>query len=92
MAYNPQNEFERMDADEEEEIREEDIVIADMNVEGMPWYKEDAADRPKASGEQLQKGEMKYAVWGAVKAALLIAAIFSAAMIAFTLFCIYVWF
>lgn len=73
-------------------------TIANMNVEGMPWYspeshspetetKEMAKDR-----EQLTKEETRYYTWGAVKAALLVTGIMCAGIALFILFCVKIWF
>ncbi len=71
-------------------------VIANMNVEGMPWFLSDALKnrKPSSSDElnDLTKEESRELVKGAVKAGLLIAGIFVLAAFLFILFCIYVWF
>ena len=72
-------------------------VIANMNVDGMPWFMSDALKHRRntdAEGEQLDltKEESRELVKGAVKAGLLIAAIFVFAALLFILFCVYVWF
>ena len=70
-------------------------VVADMNVEGMPWYKPDD-DRPAYpegyKPDMLDKQQARMATWGAFKAAMLICAVFSLGIILFTLFCTKVWF
>lgn len=65
-------------------------VIANMNVEGMPWYTP-AQPEATGSGMMLSKQEARIAMWGALRAGLTIAAVFSAAMVLFTLFCTHVW-
>ena len=76
-------------------------TIADMNVEGMPWYmdgdKERAERRQAASAgkygpEELDREQMRMYTWGALKAALLVALVFGAAFFLFLLFCDFVWF
>jgi len=53
-------------------------VIADMNVDGMPWYtpKKDAAPEGGES-PQLSGHETWAMIWGVLKAALLIAGVFA---------------
>ena len=71
-------------------------VIADMNVDGMPWYspeKENPTPRnANIPHDTLDKRQSRYATWGALKAALLVCAVFSAGIILFVLFCLHVWF
>ena len=68
-------------------------VIANMNVDGMPWYVEAAKKKEVSSQElDLTKEESKAVLWGTVKAGLLIASVFVVAALIFILFCIHVWF
>ena len=72
-------------------------VIANMNVDGMPWYQRserfDRNKREQASDfSDLTKEETREIVKGAMKASLLIAGVFILAMLLFILFCLYVWF
>lgn len=72
-------------------------VIANMNVDGMPWYQRsqrfERNKREQASDfSDLTKEESREIVKGAMKAALLIAGVFILAMLLFILFCLYVWF
>lgn len=72
-------------------------VIANMNVDGMPWFLSDALKNPNRSEEEnalgdLTKKEQRELVRGAVKAGLLVAGIFVLAALLFILFCIHVWF
>ena len=70
---------------------EDDLVIANMNVEGMPWYKPE--DQQKVNTiPNYTKREWIYIYQGALKAALLVASIASAILILFVLFCVKVWF
>ncbi len=71
-------------------------VIAPMNVEGMPWYaprSEASAAKSESSAppERLSRSETRAAVWGMVKAMLLIGGIFILVYLAFILFCTQVW-
>jgi len=76
-------------------------VIANMNVDGMPWSIRDVMARRRKSDEMLQGGgdfsdlsakETREIVKGAVKAGLIIASVFLVAAALFILFCIHVWF
>ena len=74
-------------------------TIADMNVEGMPWYKPDVPgavkDRPegraKLPADGLSRREMGLFTWGAVKAALVVVGVMCAFLVLFVLFCQHVW-
>ena len=73
-------------------------TIADMNVEGMPWYTpgerlSKAERREKAKTEPgLTREESRYYTWGALKAALLVVGVICAGIALFVLFCQHVWF
>ena len=71
-------------------------TIVNMNVEGMPWYVEGDEERAQRSGdaeqEQLTKEQLRMYRWAAVKAGLLVAAIFGGVFAAFIAFCDFVWF
>ena len=74
------------------ETEEDNIVIADMNVEGMPWYRKGAkkpGDTKPAT--DLTPGETWAAVRGMLMAALLIGGIFIVACLIFILLCLFVW-
>lgn len=63
--------------------------IADMNIEGMPWY------RPKITNPNmvnLTKKEARAVVRGALKAGLLVGGIFWLAFFGLILFCVLIWF
>jgi len=69
-------------------------TIANMNVEGMPWYNP-AKDSTEGSGEtelyKPERGETIYILFGILKAVLLIAAIFVIGFLLFILFADFVW-
>ena len=72
-------------------------VIANMNVEGMPWYDEN--HRPSNQNEQSSRQidppsrwETFQIILGAMKAALLVVGVLSVGIILFVLFCTKVWF
>jgi len=69
-----------------------------MNIEGMPWHVKTVArdeivrDDGAAPREfPLDRRETRSFIWGALGAALLIAAVFLGGMAAFILFCTQVW-
>lgn len=71
-------------------------TIANMNVEGMPWYNPRRDEIPKASkingnGDHLTAKETFAVMRGVLKAALLVALVFALAFTAFILFCVFVW-
>ena len=73
-------------------------VIANMNVDGMPWSMSDVLSRRKKSDEKLQSSsdfsdvDTREIIKGTVKAGLVIAGVFLAGAALFILFCLYVWF
>ena len=76
-------------------------VIANMNVDGMPWSMRDITARRRKSDERLQssqdfsdltKEETRELVKGAMKAGLLIGGVFLVGAFLFILFCLFIWF
>lgn len=73
-------------------------TIANMNVEGMPWYRPERPDLPPARQEGqnpadgLTKREMRMYTAGALKAALLVTLVMCLGIVAFVAFCVFVWF
>ena len=72
-------------------------TIVDMNVEGMPWYVRGRYKNPgiQESGktpEPLTKEQMRAYKWAAVRAGLLIIAVFGLAFFLFIAFCDFIWF
>lgn len=70
------------------------IKVADMNVEGMPWYKErtvieEENQQPKV---EWSKRDMRRYIVASTLAGLAIAGIFVLGMLLFLLFCVFVWF
>lgn len=65
-------------------------VIAPMNVEGMPWHSAAQVQVPQST-PQLEKRQFRYALWGAMGAALTVAGVLSAGIILFVLFSLKVW-
>lgn len=90
------DQFDNADIAEEED---DGRTIADMNVEGMPWYHRSAEDHlrwgQRGSGQgqnQMSDEEIRMYRWAAVKAGLILALIFGAVFALFIAFCDFVWF
>jgi hypothetical protein len=93
-------------ARKKEKIDDDGRVIANMNVDGMPWYagftrgKGGDADPsvpvdPEANREELSKLGKKqtfFLILGVLGAAMAIAAVFALGYLAFILFAQFVWF
>ncbi len=77
-------------------------TIANMNVEGMPWYRapsaassvsdEEGSSGKKEQPEQLSKEGQRAMTGGILAASLLIGSIYAVVILLFILFCIFVWF
>ena len=75
-------------------------VIANMNVDGMPWHIRDGMMRRQQEQSNpnrldfsdLTEDETREIVKGTMKAALLIGSIFMLGIGLFLLFCVFVWF
>lgn len=69
-------------------------VIANMNVDGMPWYMRETRKKQASDSDfsDLSRKETRELVKGAIKAGLLIGSVFLVACFLFILFCIFVWF
>lgn len=70
-------------------------TIANMNVDGMPWYLRERkpADRSSAGRPHtMSSEEMRAYKWAAVKSGLLIVLIFGGVFALFIAFCDFIWF
>ena len=79
-------------------------VIARMDVDGMPWHDPRAPEPGEGAGGEsgdaadrrepvkLTPAESRAYAWGALKAALAVAAVFALVFFLFLLFCSKVWF
>lgn len=69
-------------------------VVANMNVDGMPWYMRAERKKKQENNEldDLTKEETKAIIGGTVKAGLLIGGVYFVVFGLFILFCIFVWF
>lgn len=73
---------------------DDDLVVCDMNVEGMPWYKRNLNQDspPPAHKPQLTRSEAWRYNWYAILAGMLIVLVFSLTWVLFVLFCTQIWF
>ena len=81
----------RNDLDPEDDGR----TIADMNVDGMPWYHRSQPGIPDGNQgrqEPMTREEQRIYTWAAVKAGLLVVLVFAVIFFLFLLFCDFVWF
>ncbi len=70
-------------------------TIADMNVEGMPWYHRspsDSTEGSRISREPMTREEQRIYTWAAVKAGLLIVLVFALVFFLFLCFTDFIWF
>lgn len=69
--------------------------IADMNMEGMPWYMKEVSEEEmirRAMEPTLNARETRKMISSALAASLLVAFVFIGGMALFLCFCLYVWF
>lgn len=64
-------------------------TVANMNVDGMPWYSPTRTDDTKP---ELTPSEKKAVLGGVVKAVLIVSGVFALAFTLFILFCVLIWF
>ncbi len=76
-----------------QEVEDDGRSYADMNVDGMPWYRPRQQDAPDEQEKiELNSEQGRYALRGALLAALLVAGIFALGFFLFIVFCDVVWF
>ena len=82
-----------------DDFEDDGRVIADMNVEGMPWHDPvtvkktpEEAEKSREELGKLSKKETLHLILGVLGAALLVAVVFVVGFLLFILFCQYVWF
>ena len=79
-----------------QEIEDDGRTIADMNVDGMPWYVRGDEARGKGSDasehDQMTDEEARMYRWAAIRAALLVVLVFGLAFFLFIAFCDFIWF
>ena len=66
-------------------------TVADMNVDGMPWYVRKTALSEEGS-TPMTKEQLRTYRWAAIKAGLLLVLIFGVVFALFLAFCDFVWF
>lgn len=66
-------------------------TIANMNVEGMPWYSPGRTGGDRGKPEELSPAEKRAMTGGVLAAALLITLIFVVVFFLFIVFCTKVW-
>lgn len=79
-----------MQADEHPED-EDDRTVADMNVEGMPWYRAEKPMPKNPNAEEISKKNLWRYAFSAVKAGLLIVFVFGLLGALFIFFCTNIW-
>ncbi len=83
---------------EKAKFEDDGRTIANMNVEGMPWYKAPSPTKTNDdAGKDTQPEELTPAgrramTGGVLAASLLIGSIYAVVILLFILFCIHVWF
>ena len=82
-----------------DDFEDDGRVIANMNVDGMPWHDPVSVKKNPVEAEQskeelgkLSKKETFHLILGVLGAALAVAAVFAIGFLLFILFCEYVWF
>lgn len=74
---------------------EDDQVVANMNVDGMPWHRPGIPLYDQSRKEplpELDKKELRRLTIGATLGGLLIGAVFIIVFFLFVMFCIHIWF
>ncbi|NLO86628.1 MAG: hypothetical protein GX096_14565 [Clostridiales bacterium] len=71
---------------------DDDYVVADMNIEGLPWYRKEEPSRKNPNAEPMSKRSMWRYTFVAVGAGLTIVFIFGILGAAFIWFCNNIWF
>ncbi len=77
------------------EFVDDNKKIADMNIEGLPWYQKEIDEeeiRRRQNIPELNARETRRVIFSSLLAALLVGGVFIGALAIFLLFCIYVWF
>ena len=68
-------------------------TVANMNVEGMPWYVPDKKEKTSESEPvELTKKETFAMMKGVLGASMLVALVFVVVFTLFILFCVFIWF
>ena len=75
-----------------EEFEDDGRTIANMNVDGMPWYLENREKQPEQEKIELTKEEGRAMMGGILKATLLVTLAFGVGLTLFILLCDLVFF
>lgn len=75
-----------------EEFEDDGRTIADMNVDGMPWYLEKKEKQPEPEKIELTREEGRAMMGGILKATLLVTLAFGVGLTVFILLCDLVFF
>lgn len=75
-----------------DEFEDDGRTIADMNVDGMPWYLEKREKQPEQEKIELTKEEGRAMMAGILKATLLVTLAFGVGLTLFILLCDLVFF
>ena len=75
-----------------DEFEDDGRTIADMNVDGMPWYLEKREKQPEQEKIELTKEEGRAMMAGILKATLLVTLAFGVGLALFILLCDLVFF
>ena len=82
-----------------DDFEDDGRVIANMNVDGMPWHDPSASytdgegsERNREELQKLTKKQTFFMILGVLGAALAVAAVFAVGYLLFILFCQHVWF
>ena len=87
-----------MGSDKKNRLPEDDDgrTIANMNVDGMPWYdsrlEQGQEETPGGVHYQMTREEQRMYTWAAIKSGLLVALVFAVVFGLFIAFCDFVWF
>lgn len=76
-------------------LRDSEQKIADMNIEGMPWFHDEIEVKEllrRQTVPELNRRETSRVIFSSLLAALMVAGIFVLALFLFLLFCTKVWF
>lgn len=75
---------------------EDNRVVANMNIEGTPWFRPDVSGYKEQDGEmplqELDKKQLRRIAFNATLAGLVIASVFLIVFFLFIMFCIHIWF
>jgi len=78
------------------DIEDDGRTIADMNIDGMPWYVRGDEKRAKGADagehDQMTDEETRLYRWAALKAALMVVFVFGVVFFLFIAFCDFIWF